>query len=696
MQLIVIDNLKELKKLFKYIEDKEIIAYDCETTGLTKEAKVIGFSICAEEDIAYYVVLKRWDTQLGRLVDTEAAPGAIEFVSSLIGKQLIMHNSVFDCWMAKNNFGIDLMPSLHTDTMILAHLLNENRRVGLKDLAATMFGDDSVKEMIEMRKSITDNGGSLTRDNYELYKADAYLIGKYGAKDALLTYRLFLVLVPELFDQGLDQFFYTDESMPLLKGPTYQLNTTGLQVNRDELTSLKKQLEAECLEARDFIYSEIQAHIKDKYPGTTKRTTFNIESGQQLAWLLFVKLGLEFGTLTKEGKTVCKHMGLRLPYTYGAKRDFIDICIANKGSIYQPEAIVNGKKTRAKKVKDPWSYIAADKNTLTKLADKRKWISSLLEYKRKTKMLGTYVVGLEERIQYGVISPSFLQHGTTSGRYSSRNPNFQNLPRDDKRIKAVITARPGKVFVGADYSQLEPRVFAYFSQDKRLLDAFEGSDDFYSVIGIAVYDKYDSSPTKEDRPDAFKVKYKHLRDDTKKFALAATYGATVSRLAGITGKSIDAIQEDIENYFNAFPGVAEMMKQSHKMAKKHGEVKNLFGRPRRMPEAKKFDKIYGPLEHGELPYEARNVLNLAVNHRIQSTGASIVNRSAIALYNMLKEVGIEARFVLQVHDSLVLECDIEHSEAIAALMQHAMEETIQLKGIKLEALPKIGYNLAEV
>lgn len=695
MKLSVIDKSEEILNLIKYLEDKDLVSYDCETTGLSKESKVIGFSVCASEEEAFYVILWKWDVEEKKLISTGIEEEAKALITNLTFKSLIMHNAIFDCQMAMSNFKIDLMPSLHTDTMILAHLLNENRRVGLKDLGQQYFGGDSVKEMIEMRKSIQANGGSLTRDNYELYKADADLIGYYGAKDTLLTYKLFLELVPELYEQGLDKFFYEEESMPLLKGPTYELNTTGLKVDVEGLTSLKKQLEAECLEAKDFIHEEIKEHVKEKYPGTNKRNQFNIGSANHLSWLLFGKLGFEFGRLTDGGKDVCHALNLKIPYAISAKRTFIESVTRSKGEVYQPEAIINGKKVRAKKVKDPWTYIQVDKATLQALAGKRKWIEKLLEYKRKLKILNTYVTGLEERIHYGTISPSFLQHGTTSGRYSSRAPNFQNLPRDDKRVKGIITARPGKVFVGADYSQLEPRVFAYFSNDKRLQNAFESSEDFYSVIGQGVYGKYDCTPTKEGE-NAFGVKYKKLRDMTKAFALAAVYGATPARLASITGKSMDDIRNDLENYFEEFPDVAKFMKASHKIAKETGMVKSLFGRPRRMPEAKLFDKIYGDVEHDELPYEARNVLNLAVNHTVQSTGASIVNRSAIKLYQNLRDSGIIAKFVLQVHDSLILECDEKDASDVSILLQDAMENTVELPGVKLEAVPKTGKTLAEV
>jgi len=693
--LKIVTSVDAIKELQVYLKDKEYIAFDTETTGVTRYDQIIGYSVCADENLSFYVILAEWKQD--RLIYYEDRKEATtHLLNSLLNKKLICHNGVFDCSMIEFNFKIKLIDSLFTDTMILAHLLDENRRVGLKELAISYFGQDSNAEQIEMKESILKNGGSVTKGQYDLYKADAYLIAKYGAKDALLTYRLFLELVPELYKQKLDKFFYEDESMPLLRGPTYDLNTTGLQIDTKGLLQLKKTLEAECLEAKAFIYQEIDVYIKAKYPGKTKKDVFNIGSSSQLSWLLFGQLKLEFNTLTKEGKKACKALNLRLPYTATAKRDFIAICERDKGDVYEPEGLVNGKKLRAKKIKDPWGYIACDKKTLQKLAPRYKWIEKLLEYQRKTKLLNTYVEGIEERLSYGIINPSFLQHGTTSGRYSSRNPNWQNLPRDDKRIKECIISRPGKVFVGADQSQLEPRVFAYTSGDKRLLEAFKGEDDFYSVIGMEVYGKTDCTPRKEGSPDAFGIKYKKLRDLSKVIALASTYGATAHQLAPTTGKSIEATEQDIANYFESFPDVAKMMLESHEQAKTLGYVLNVFGRPRRIPEAKRITKLYGKTPHGELPYEARKLLNLAVNHRIQSTGASIMNRAMIMFHNNAKTASIDCKMVCQVHDSIIIECDEADADSVSVLLQDAMENAVQLEGIALEAIPKIGKNFSEV
>ncbi len=695
-QLVVIDNLADFKKLAEYIADKDLIAYDTETTGLTSNDEIIGFSICAEESIAYYVILAKWDIDFQFLQYLPTKHYAQEFISLLRHKSLLMHNGIFDCFMTEAYFKVSLINSLHTDTMILAHLLDENRRVGLKDLAASMFGEHSTDEAKEMKASVLANGGSLTKDQYEMYKADPYLLGKYGAKDALLTYKLFLELVPELFEQGLDKFFYDDESMPLLRGPTYELNTTGLMVDTNRLTQLKNTLVAECAEAKAFISDEIAPHIKDKYPGITKKNVFNLGSNQQLSWLLFGKLGLEFNTLTKAGKTACKGLGLKLPYTYANKKNFIQACLDAAGGISQPAATVNGKVVKAKTYKEPWAYIAVDKTALKKLVPKYKWIAVLLDYQRKQKIISTYIKGLEERISYGKIKPSYLQHGTTSGRYSSRNPNFQNLPRDDQRIKECIVARPDKVFVSADYSQLEPRVFAYYSQDPKLMSAFDGKTDFYSVVGIEVYDITNATPQKDGSPNAFGVKYKKLRDLSKMIALASAYGATPYQLSPTTGKSVEATEEDMNKYFERFPGVQSMMLEAHKLAKEVGYVTNLFGRRRRIPDALKITKLYGDKSHAELPYEARSLLNLACNHRIQSTGASIMNRAAIAFNKCIQDANISNCYIVsQIHDELVVECLQQDAEDVTLLLRHAMETTTILEGVPLEAVPRISKTLAK-
>lgn len=698
-KLIVIRTNKEVQELLLYLQDKEYIAMDTETTGLTEDAEIIGYSLCAEPEVGYYVVVAYWDTEDKSLKYLETKETAPEVMKALANKKLVMHNGTFDTRMTMRNYGVELIDALFCDTMELSHLLDENRRVGLKELGAAYYGSDAKKEQTEMKESVAANGGTLTKDNYEMYKADSELMAKYGAKDAILTYNLFYEMLPELYKEGMDKFFFEEESMPLLKGPTNELNSVGLRVDQDRLRILKKELELETLELKSFVYKEIDQYVKEKYPAKKPKDTFNIGSGAQLSWLLFDKLGNNFVKVSNAGQELIKSLGVRIPYTVKDKKYLIEVVKSSKDISWREKGEVWDKKTRkykgAAKVKDYWNYLSTDKVVLARFAQKYKWVEKLIQYKKLTKILNTYVEGIERQLRYGIIRPSFLQHGTTSGRYSSKNPNFQNLPRDDKRVKACIIPRPGKVFVGADYSQLEPRVFASYSQDERLLDCFATGKDFYSVIGMEIFNKPSCSLYKNEA-NFFGKLYEDARNKTKVVALSATYGTTANKMAPGLGVEKDEAQTIINNYFHKFPSVEVMMLEAHELVKKQGYVESLFGRKRRIPEAKNINNMYGNCVHSELPYSARNLLNLAVNHRIQSTGASIMNRSAVAFHDLCKKYKVDAKIILQVHDEVVVECDQEEGEMVASLLKWCMENTVKIPGVDLVAEPKIGNNLAEL
>lgn len=700
MKLSVVETLADFKSLEALLASDDLIAFDTETTGLDIDSKIIGISICNNLDEAYYVIFSKWDVTAASLVDLETLSHARQFLQFLSTKNLVMHNSIFDCNMVKRNFDVDLMPAVHTDTMLLAHLVDENRSIGLKELGQELFGESAKAEQTAMKESITKNGGSATKTNYELYKADAHLIGEYGAKDAWLTLAIFYELVQKLFDQNLDKFFYEEETMPLLRGPSKSLNATGLKVDLHKLDLLRKELEGSIAEALAFIQKEVEPYVKEEYPGTGKTNKFNINSPSQLSWLVFNQLQNPFTALTKEGRDLVKALNLRMPYTRAAQRDFIETLRLSKGRVWKAAAYspVTGKKTAEKKIKDWWTYVVCDKAAIAKIQHKYKWAERLLQYKKDDKLLNTYVIGIQERQKYNIIRPEFKQAGTTSGRYSSKNPNFQNLPRDDKRIKSCIVSRPGKLFVGADYSQLEPRVFASASQDERLLQSFASGDDFYSVIGAEVFeiDDYNISLKKE-AENSFASRYPAFRNIAKTVALSATYGTTASKMAGAIGKSTEEAQEVIDNYFKRFPKVKSFMLRCHNDAKEHGQVVSLFGRPRRMPQAKDIKKLYGQSKHEELPYQIRNVLNLAVNHVIQSTAASIMNRAAIAIHKTFEEVGFtDCKIVLQVHDEIIIECPEEQAADVAEIVKVCMETTVSIQGVDLIAEPKIANNLGDL
>ena len=696
--LYVLRTNEEIEALEEYLSDKELISIDTETTGLEKTRKIIGFSVAAELDKAFYVVLKEFDPFSNELTQLNNWEASKKLLEGLRGRKLVAHNSIFDIETINLEFEIDLMPDVFADTLVMAHILNENRFLGLKDLGTQYFGESATDEQKLMKESIIKNGGSATKGCYELYKADPDLIGKYGAKDTILTLKLFVEFAKEIENTPLEAFFFEEESMPLLRGATYQLNTLGLKIDEERLQKLKVELIETCRRDKEFIEAAIKPLVQAEYPATNKKNTFNIGSGKQLSWLLFVKLNNDFIDLTKEGKNILREMGVRMPFSAKARREVRAILTQKKGEIYQ-ESRFNSKTkkmSRPKKVGDIQNYLASDKPVLQHFAKRYRWVEKLLEYSKNLKLLNTYVEGIQEKAINGYIYPSFLQHGTTSGRYSSRNPNFQNLPREDKRIKSCISAGDGMSFVGADYSQLEPRVFASLSKDESLLDCFKSGDDFYSTIGSRVFDKHGISLKKEDK-NSFADLFPELRQISKVVALSSTYGTTASKMAKAIGKDKQEAQEVIDEYFRKFPGVATFMKESHELVKSNGYVESIYGRPRRIPKARAIPELYGKTEHKDLPYDTRNLLNLAVNHRVQSSGASIVNRASIRFLELVKIAGIpDCAIVLQVHDEIVARCPEQYAVKVKELLKEAMENTVILPGVDLVAEPKIGKTLADL
>lgn len=753
-KLNIISTPDGVDQLFRRLEAQSpgdvFVGFDTETTGVDKSDQIVGYSIAWSVDEAFYVVLAEWKTKDIKIAcpDCEGAGGtgegadakecevcgaagftwggktgelkqyqemrqpSLEVIALLTQYRLVMHNSPFDCEHVLREFEIDLMPSVHTDTMELWHVLDENNYCGLKEIGYRLFGESAKKEQAEMKASVIANGGTWNeakgpKSIKEMYKADVELLGKYGAKDTILTLQIFYEGVERLFAENLDGFFYDSESMPLMRGPTYQLNTIGLKLDLEKLKQLERDLTDECTRLKHEIHEAIAPHVKDRYPkgfGIGKGK-FNLGSSQQLSWLLFLKLGNEFKVLTEGGRGLAKAMIGRVPYSAAQKRAFISAvqeqALSAKATMERANT-PDQKKAAQKLISKytPEKYLKCDKDTLTVLSKKYEWVRKLLQYKQAGKLLTTYVAGIQSRAKYGTIYPSFKQHGTTSGRYSSSNPNFQNLPREDKRIKAAIVARPGKVFVGADYSQLEPRVFASVSQDESLMGSFARGEDFYAVVGIPVFKKYECSKFKSDSNSLDKL-YPHLRHNAKTLALATPYGQTAhlqaSKLKDEGGNSISVneAQGFIDAYFEAYPSVKKMQLESHEIAMRDGVVYSLYGRPRRIPQAAKIKKIYGAkATHEDLPYEARTLLNLSMNHRVQSSAASIVNRAMIAFYEKSLALNLSAVIVLQVHDEIVAECNEEESAQVAALLKECMENTVTLPGVALVAEPKIAKTLA--
>jgi len=158
----------------------------------------------------------------------------------------------------------------------------------------------------------------------------------------------------------------------------------------------------------------------------------------------------------------------------------------------------------------------------------------------------------------------------------------------------------------------------------------------------------------------------------------------------------DQARDLIRDYMTHFPGIKKFVAEAHREAKENGVVFSMFGRPRRIPKAKIIPKIYGNTPHDQMEYKWRTLLNLAVNHKIQASAASIVNRAAIKFYAACREQGLDAKIIMQVHDELIVECPEEQAEAVKLLLKECMETAVTIPGVPITAAPVVAKDLASL
>lgn len=253
--------------------------------------------------------------------------------------------------------------------------------------------------------------------------------------------------------------------------------------------------------------------------------------------------------------------------------------------------------------------------------------------------------------------------GTKTGRFSSSDPNLQNMPNNhDFPVRDAFIPRPGYLFVNYDYSQLELRVMAHMSKDPVFIDIFTHGRDPHGEVA-----KMLGITRKKAKVSNFGVLY-GLSDES----FAVKFDVTTEQAHQI-----------VENYHKTYYGFAKWKVATENFAKKHGYVKNLFGRIRQLPMATKtrYDKDF---RFGEFSKDMRR----AVNTIIQGTGADIMKLATIATVKEIKRRGLDAHFLLQVHDENLIEVRIDQAKEVEQIMIDCMENTTKLC-VPLEADGKI-------
>ena len=672
--------LKHYKEDYDLIRDKESLheyidlcikngecAIDTETTGLNPLlADIVGVCLYTKGKKAVYIPInhKSHITNVrtsNQLTEKEVA----EELKRFNGKW-IMHNSKYDIRVIRHCLGLNL--KCYWDTMLAGYCIDENESHRLKDLHLK-YCDSKDTESLTFDKLF--NG---IRFDYVPIKV-AYL---YAAGDAIKTFELYEYQKTVLNRRRLAGPYnvFMNIEMPLVE-VVADMEDRGVCLDFeicDKLLEKYTNIRKERLEQANKAISMYQEQIdeyKMKNPNNKLSDPISLSSPTQLAILFYDILKLESPDKKSQrgtGEEILKHF---------AKGKEKNLCEA------------------------------------------------ILGMRNVDKLLNTYIEKMPNiALKDGRIHASFNQYGAKTGRFSSSDPNLQNIPSHNKEIRQMFKAQDGYILLGADYSQQEPMVTSYLSKDKKMQDAFIHGKDIYSTIASLAFNK-SYEDCLEFRPDGTtNVLGKERRTQAKSIVLGVLYGRQIPSIAEQLGVSTKQAQVIYDKVLSAFTGLANFIDESQDMARKYGYVTTAWGRRRHLTDMQlepyefkysgnrvSFDPLnFNEDSSNEVPerikkeyierlnkckfYNDRlkienelrsqgitvsyytNKISQAerqcVNARVQGSAADMAKLAMISINNdeKMKELGFH--LLIQVHDEVIGECPEENAKECAERLSYLM------------------------
>ena len=431
---------------------------------------------------------------------------------------------------------------------------------------------------------------------------------KYAAEDAWMSYRLYFKLTEMLRLQGAERLI--DEAKEVeypFINVLIAMERHGIAVDIGRFESLKSEIGGRLVALTREIY-ELAGR------------EFNINSPKQLGEILFGVLGLPGGKKTKSG----------------------------------------GYSTNEK--------------VLDGLRGSHPIVEKLLAYRELHKLMSTYIEPLLKLAKEDPghrVHTSFIQTGTATGRLSSKNPNLQNIPvktEEGRRIREGFVAGEGYLLVGIDYSQIELRFLAHFSEDPVLTEAFRQNKDIHMETAIRLFGPEEAAKK---------------RNIAKTVNFGLLYGMGSRKLAQTLGISTKEAKAIIENYFASFPTVKSFLESIEKKAKEQGFVETLLGRRR-----------YFDFEHANAMQLAA-YLREAGNTVFQGSTADLIKLAMLEIHRIIREESLDAAILLQIHDELIFEIAQKDAEPLSKRFSEVMENIVSLK-IPLKTSINIGHRWSEL
>ncbi len=340
------------------------------------------------------------------------------------------------------------------------------------------------------------------------------------------------------------------------------------------------------------------------------------------------------------------------------------------------EVLFEMMKIDAGQKKTKTGQYATGEEILQKLRHKHKIVEDILTYRELTKLKSTYVDSLPGLInpRTGRLHTSYNQAVAVTGRLSSNNPNLQNIPIRTERgreiRKAFIPRDTDHVLVSADYSQIELRIVAAISGDENMIQAFKENKDIHTATAAKVYNVAESEVTSD------------MRRAAKAVNFGIIYGQSAFGLSENIGVSRTEAKTIIDNYFIQYASVKQYMDRSVNFAKEHGYVETVMGRKRWLKD------IYSA-NFTVRGYAERNAINMP----IQGTAADMIKLAMINIHKELKNSGLNAKMILQVHDELVFDVPLNELNDIQPIIKRCMENAMELPGgVPLHVATGSGHN----
>lgn len=410
-------------------------------------------------------------------------------------------------------------------------------------------------------------------------------------------------------------FIFENIEKPLMP-ITKAMTDIGIKIDIERLKELSKKYHKEL----DALEKKIWKIVGEE---------FNISSPKQLGEMLFVKMGLK------------------------------------------PK---NQKKTAT-------GGFSTKESELEKLREVHPIADLILEYREFSKLLGTYIDAIPTMVdKNNRLHSEFLQAGSATGRMASQNPGIQNIPNKTdlgREIRKSFIAEKGWKLISFDYSQIELRIGAFLSGDKKLIEIFKNGEDVHTAVAREVFGVEAKDVTKE------------MRSKAKTINFGVMYGMGVTALQKNIGTNREEAQQFLDGYFNKFSGLAEYLENVKRETAQKGYTETFFGRRRYFPEIQ-----------SKLPFMKAQAERMAINAPIQGTGADITKLAMLHVDQFIKSKELEGdvRLLLQVHDELVYEVKENIVESVAPEIKKIMQNVIDPKktsGVTLATNASVGDNWAE-